>query len=546
MKIRRAIVSVHDKTGVADLGRRLAALGVEILSTGGTATLLRNEGIPVREVAEVTGFPEMMDGRVKTLHPKIHGGILARRDVPAHLEALERHGIPPIDLVVVALYPFEATIAKPGVTRPEAIEHIDVGGPTMIRAAAKNHHAVAVVTDPSQYAGVLDELEGSGGALRAETRARLAAEAFERTARYDEAIAAYLGGGLRPSSQSEGASAAPSETSPTRSAGETGARNAEYPAVLRIEGEKALSLKYGENPHQTAAFYRIAGQVPVGLGAMEQVHGPELGYNNLLDFSAALGLLLEFDEPAAVVIKHTNPCGAALGATVGEAMAKAKASDPVSIYGGIVGVNRTLDMAVVEALAGIFVEILFAPSFTPEALEELRRTKKRCRVFTVPCDRPGAASLTEYRSVLGGLLAQSTDVGGLDEKSLTVVSRRAPTEDERRALRFAWRVGKHVKSNAIVLTTVDQVVGVGAGQMNRVDSARLAVMRARATGLETRSTVCASDAFFPFRDGLDVVAEAGATAVAHPGGSLRDEEVIAAADEHGMAMLVTGMRHFRH
>jgi phosphoribosylaminoimidazolecarboxamide formyltransferase / IMP cyclohydrolase len=519
LKVRRAIVSVHDKTGVADLGRRLAALGVEILSTGGTAALLRGEGVPVRDVSDVTGFPEMMDGRVKTLHPKIHGGILARRDVPSHLEALDRHGIPPIDLVVVALYPFEATIARPGVTRAEAIEQIDVGGPTMIRAAAKNHDAVAVVTDPSQYAEVLAELESTGGVLSRETCARLAAEAFQRTSRYDAAIARYL-------------SSEPAEDFPTR---------------LRLEGEKSLALKYGENPHQTAAFYRLRGGPAVGLAAMKPLHGPELGYNNLLDFSAALALLLEFDDPAAVVIKHTNPCGAALGRTVGEAMVKAKASDPVSIYGGIVGVNRTLDMAVVEALAGIFVEILFAPAFDPGALEELRRTKKRCRIFEVPCDRralPGR--LTEYRSVLGGLLAQSADGADLDEPALKVVSRRAPTADELRALRFAWRVGKHAKSNAIVLTTADQVIGVGAGQMNRVDSARLAVMRARAQHLETRGTVCASDAFFPFRDGLDVVAEAGATAVMHPGGSLRDDEVVAAADEHGLAMVLTGLRHFRH
>jgi phosphoribosylaminoimidazolecarboxamide formyltransferase / IMP cyclohydrolase len=531
VKVRRAILSVHDKTGVAELGRRLAALGIEILSTGGTATLLRGEGVPVRDVADVTGFPEMMDGRVKTLHPKIHGGILARRDVPAHVEALERHGIPPIDLVVVALYPFEATVAKPGVTVAEAIEQIDVGGPTMIRAAAKNHDAVAVVTDPSQYASVLDELEKSGGALSAETRARLAAEAFGRTARYDATIAHYLGASRR---QQGGA--------------EAGARTEEYPARLDLQGERALSLRYGENAHQTAAFYRLRGGAPAfGLAAMQPLHGPELGYNNLLDFSAALALLLEFDEPAAVVIKHTNPCGAALGRTAGEAMVKAKASDPVSIYGGIVGVNRTLDMAVVEALKGIFIEILFAPAFAADALAELRRTKQKCRVFEVPCDREARPRrLTEHRSVLGGLLVQSADLEDADASALKTVSKRAPTAEELRALRFAWRVGKHAKSNAIVLTTADQVVGVGAGQMNRVDSARIAVMRARAQGLETRGTVCASDAFFPFRDGLDVVAEAGATAVMHPGGSVRDDEVIAAADEHGMAMVLTGMRHFRH
>jgi phosphoribosylaminoimidazolecarboxamide formyltransferase / IMP cyclohydrolase len=520
MKVRRAIVSVHDKTGVAGLGRRLAALGVEILSTGGTAALLRTEGVPVRDVSEVTGFPEMMDGRVKTLHPKIHGGILARRDAPAHVEALERHGIPPIDLVVVALYPFEATIATPGVTRADAIEQIDIGGPTMIRAAAKNQDAVAVVTDPSQYANVLAELEASGGSLSRETCTRLAAEAFRRTATYDAAIAAYLAGNA---------------TADT------------YPGTLFLSGSNTLALKYGENPHQSAAFYHVAGSAPVALAAMTFLGGPELGYNNLLDFSAALGLLMEFDDPAAVVIKHTNPCGVALARSVGDAMSKARACDPVSIYGGIVGVNRTLDMEVVKALAGIFVEILFAPAFEREALDELLRTKKRCRIFEVPCDRRALpARLPEYRSVLGGLLVQSTDLDDLDEGGLNVVSRRAPSADEMRALRFAWRVAKHAKSNAIVLTTVDQVIGVGAGQMNRVDSARLAVMRARAMGLDTRGSVCASDAFFPFRDGLDVVAEAGATAVIHPGGSLRDDEVVAAADEHGMAMVSTGMRHFRH
>jgi phosphoribosylaminoimidazolecarboxamide formyltransferase / IMP cyclohydrolase len=526
MKIRRALISVHDKTGVVDLAKALSGFGVEIVSTGGTATLLRESGVAVRDVAEVTGFPEMMNGRVKTLHPKIHGGILARRDVPEHLAALDRHGIPPIDLVVVALYPFEATIARSGVTRAEAIEQIDVGGPTMIRAAAKNHASVAVVTDPSQYSALLDELKATGGALGEATRARLAQAAFQRTARYDAAIADYLG---------------------AAGAADAGARSGTFPTRVVIDGERVVSLKYGENPHQQAAFYRIAGAAPIGLAGMKQLHGPELGYNNLLDFSAALGLLVEFDEPAAVVIKHTNPCGAALGDSVAIALAKAKASDPVSIYGGIVGVNRVLDMAVVRELSGIFVEILFAPAFHRDALEELERTKKKCRVFQVPCERRAvAADLVEYRSVLGGLLAQSYDETDLDPAALKVVTRRAPTEAELRALRFAWRVGKHAKSNAIVLTSADQVVGVGAGQMNRVDAARLAVMRAREVGLATEGTMCASDAFFPFPDGLEVVAKAGATAVIQPGGSVRDDDVIAAADEHGMAMVFTGLRHFRH
>lgn len=527
MKVRRALVSVHDKTGVVDLAKALAGLGIEILSTGGTAKLLRESGVPVRDVSDVTGFPEMLDGRVKTLHPKIHGGILARREVPAHLEALDKHGIPPIDLVVVALYPFEATVARPGVTLPEAIEQIDVGGPAMIRAAAKNHASVAVVTDSTQYRAVLDELRAGAGALCDATRYRLAQDAFRRTAQYDAAIAAYL--------RSPQAAPVP-ERAPE-----------EFPHPLRFEAERVLNLRYGENPHQAAALYRTLDGPAAGLAAMKQLHGPELGYNNLLDFSAALSLLLEFAEPAAVVIKHTNPCGAATAATVGAAMAKAKASDPVSIYGGIVGVNRALDLAVVEALAGIFVEILFAPAYAPDALAELRRTKKKCRVFEVPCDRASLpARMAEYRSVLGGLLAQTADLTDLDPAALKTVSKRPPTATELEALRFAWRVAKHAKSNAIVLTRRDQVIGVGAGQMNRVDSARIAVMRARELGLETANSVCASDAFFPFRDGLDVVAQAGATAVIHPGGSLRDAEVVAAADEHGLAMVLTGIRHFRH
>jgi phosphoribosylaminoimidazolecarboxamide formyltransferase/IMP cyclohydrolase len=433
------------------------------------------------------------------------------------MHALEAHGIGPIDLVVVALYPFEQTVAKPGVTVEEAIENIDIGGPSMIRGAAKNHGGVGVVTDPSQYAPVLDELRKSGGGLSAETRGRLALEAFRRTSQYDAAIAAYL----------------ESDAS-------------DLPERISIVAERLQHLRYGENPHQSAAFYRPAGPAR-GLAAASRLHGPELSYNNLLDWSAALGLLIEFDDPAAVVIKHTNPCGAALGASVAEAMSRAKACDPVSIYGGIVGVNRPLDMGVVKELSGILLEILFAPDFAADALEELRRTKTKCRVLRLPChaaDYPGR--MRDIRSVLGGLLVQDSDLTDLDPAALKVVSKRAPTEAEMGALRFAWRVAKHAKSNAIVLTSADQVVGVGAGQMNRVDSARIAVMRARANGLETKGTVCASDAFFPFRDGLDVVAEAGATAVIHPGGSLRDEEVRKAADEHGMAMVVCAIRHFKH
>ncbi|MBI4611041.1 MAG: bifunctional phosphoribosylaminoimidazolecarboxamide formyltransferase/IMP cyclohydrolase [Candidatus Rokubacteria bacterium] len=526
--IKRALVSVHDKAGVVDLARGLVALGAEILSTGGTAKVLREAGIPLREVSEVTGAPEMLDGRVKTLHPKIHAAILARREKPEHLAQLQAHGIPPIDLVAINLYPFEQTVARPGVEPDEAVEQIDIGGPTLIRAAAKNWESVVVLTDPGQYTPVLDELRQRGGLSR-ETRYRLAREAFRRTAQYDAAIAAWF---RDPQAvpRSAQASAEPA-----------------FPPVLKLEAELLRQLRYGENPHQSAAFYRLVDASPFGLAAARQLHGPELSYNNLLDASAALGLVMEFDEPAAVVIKHTNPCGVGLGASVAEALGRAKASDPVSIFGGIVGVNRPLELEAVKQLAGILIEVLIAPSYASAALEELRRTKQKCRVLELPCDRRSLLQpRLEYRSVPGGLLVQDADAKDLDEGALTVVSRRPPTAEEWAGLRFAWKVAKHVKSNAIVLATRDQLIGVGAGQMSRVDAARLAVLRAKELGLETRGTVCASDAFFPFRDGLDVVAQAGATAVIHPGGSVRDQEVIACADEHGMAMVLTGIRHFRH
>jgi phosphoribosylaminoimidazolecarboxamide formyltransferase/IMP cyclohydrolase len=522
-RVRRALLSVHDKTGVVEFAKGLAELGVDILSTGGTATALRTAGMDVRDVAGVTGFPEMLDGRVKTLHPRIHGGILARRESPVHMAALEQHAIAPIDLVAVTLYPFEQTVATPGVTPGEAIDQIDVGGPALIRAAAKNHASVAVVTDPTQYGAVLAELRAGAGLLSSETRHSLARVAFRRTADYDAAIAAYL--------LTAGAAPAPPPAGP-------------LPAHLKVEANRVRVLRYGENPHQEAAFYQFVGQPRTGIAAGIQLHGPEVSYNNLLDLSAALGLLLEFEEPAAVVIKHTNPGGVALGKTVAEAIRKAKACDPVSIYGGIVGLNRMVDLGVVNELSGIFVEILFAPAYDRSALEEIRRTKQKARVLEVPCERP--SSLIEYRSVLGGLLAQSADLPDLNGHRLTVVSRRAPTAAEHAALRFAWAVAKHVKSNAIVLAKGDHVVGIGAGQMNRADAARLAVGRATELGLDTRETVCASDAFFPFRDGFDIVARAGATAVIQPGGSQRDGDVIAAADEYGIAMVMTGIRHFKH
>jgi phosphoribosylaminoimidazolecarboxamide formyltransferase/IMP cyclohydrolase len=526
LRVRRALLSVSDKRGLLELARGLAAVGVEIVSTGGTARALAAAGVRVREVAEVTGFPEMLDGRVKTLHPAIHGGVLARRDVPAHLAALAAQGIEPIDLVAVNLYPFEATVARSGVGFEEAIEQIDVGGPALIRAAAKNHAGVVVLVDPDQYGPVLEELGRTGGCVAPQTRRRLALEAFRRTAQYDAAIAAWLRAPEPPRT--------PAAAEPLR-----------FPPVLRLEVERVAALRYGENPHQAAALYRPLDGAG-GIGAAQQLHGPELSYNNLLDLGAALGLLAEFEEPAAVVIKHTNPCGAAVGPDAVLAFERARASDPVSIYGGIVGVNRPVDRRLVDALAGILLEILFAPGFEPDALEELRRTKKKLRVLAVPAAPAGAPAPLEVRSVPGGLLVQEPDVADLDPAALRVVSRRPPTEAETRALRFAWKVAKHVKSNAIVLAGEHQVWGVGAGQMSRVDAARLAVMRAREHGHALRGAAVASDAFFPFRDGVDVVAQAGATAVIHPGGSIRDAEVVAAADEHGMAMLTTGIRHFKH
>jgi len=533
LKVTRALVSVHDKAGVVELAKGLISLGVEILSTGGTAKLLREAGIAVREVSAVTGFPEMLDGRVKSLHPKIFAAILARRDQAGHMAQLKAQGIEPIDLVVVNLYPFAQTVSRAGVETAEAVEQIDIGGPSLIRAAAKNWEAVAVLTDPGQYAPMLDELKRTGGLSR-KTRYRLAREAFRRTAQYDAAIAAWL----------RDPHAAPR----LPAAHEAPA----FPPVLKLEAEQLRALRYGENPHQAAAFYRWLDLPAFGLAASRQLHGPELSYNNMLDTGAALALLMEFDEPAAVVIKHTNPCGAAVGLTVAEALRRAKASDPVSIFGGIVGVNRPVDLDVVKELSGIFIEVLFAPAYQPDALDELQRTKQKCRVLELPSDRGalthfvGTRRLLDYRSVLGGLLAQETDRADLDEGALKVVSKRQPTAAEWAALRFAWKVAKHVKSNAIVLATGAQVIGVGAGQMSRVDAAGLAVSRARELGLETRGSVCASDAFFPFRDGLDVVARAGATAVIHPGGSVKDPEVVACADEHGMAMVLTGIRHFRH
>ncbi len=522
-RIGRALISVTDKRDVVTFARGLADLGVEILSTGGTAARLTEAGIGVMPVQDYTGFPEMLDGRVKTLHPKIHGGILGRRDLATHRDAMAAHDIRPIDLVAVNLYPFEQVTAA-GAALDEAIENIDIGGPAMIRSAAKNHAAVSVVVDPDDYETVLAEIHATGAVSDA-TNARLARKAFALTARYDGAIADYLG-----ARTAEG-------------------RRTPYGETLHLGFVKLQDLRYGENPHQTAAVYRDRTLGEPSVVGARQLHGKELSFNNLVDADAALALVREFEETAAVVIKHTNPCGVATS-RVGllDAFRKAKAGDPVSIFGGIVGVNRVVDLETATALAEVFLEIVVAPGFAPDALAFLAAASKakNLRLLEVPSLPERGCPGIDFRRIVGGLLVQERDGGRVRAADAKVVTRRRPTPEELVALDLAWPVAKHTKSNAIVFARTEQVVGVGAGQMSRVDAARLAVMRAETHGLPTAGTVVASDAFFPFRDGLDVVAAAGATAVIQPGGSLRDVEVIAAADEHGMAMVLTGMRHFKH
>jgi phosphoribosylaminoimidazolecarboxamide formyltransferase/IMP cyclohydrolase len=506
---RRALVSVYDKTGLEDFARGLARMGVEIVSTGGTLKSLQESGIPVTAVADVTGFPEILDGRVKTLHPRIHGGILANRAVPEHAAQLEEHGIAPIDLVVVNLYPFRETIAR-GASFEEAIEMIDVGGPTMVRAAAKNLGGVAVVVDPADYPRILAALEGTAGIVPETMRRELAAKAFRHTQEYDAAIAAWL---------------APEERFPAR-------------ASLGLTRE--MVLRYGENPHQEAAVYATAGG-PGVFGGFAALQGKELSWNNLLDADAARKMAGLFEEPAVVIVKHNNPCGIGRGADLAEAYARALATDPASAFGSVIAVNREADGALAEALADLFVEVLLAPGFD-EAARARFAAKKNLRLVECPVYRP-AASDVELRAIDGGFLAQPPDAFPDDASSWTCPTRRQPTAEERRALEWAWKVVRYVKSNAIVVANADQTVGVGAGQMSRVDSCRLAVEKAQ---LPVAGCVAASDAFFPFRDGLDVLIQAGITAVVQPGGSKRDDEVVAAADEAGVAMLFTGVRHFRH
>jgi len=515
-RIRRAILSVTDKTGLVDLARKLSFFRIELISTGGTAKLLRDSGIAVKDISELTGFPEMLDGRVKTLHPKVHGGILHRREDPAHVAAVAEHGIAPIDMVVVNLYAFEKTAAKPGVKFEELIENIDIGGPSMIRSAAKNFHDVAIVTSPADYDSIADELERENGSLSLATKWQLAQKAFSTTAAYDAAIASTL-----------------ERITPEKVdlQSETG-----FPPTLRLSFRKTLDLRYGENPHKKAAMYCDGSGV--GVANARQLQGKELSYNNIVDLQAAWDLAQEFDETVCAIIKHTNPCGTATGKTLAQAYKRALECDPVSAFGGVIGVNRPIDAEAAEEMHKLFLEVIAASSFDDAAKAKFAFKKNLRLVEVTPANQKWI-----LKNVSGGLLVQDSDLRPLADADLKVVSKRAPTPEEIRALLFAWKVCKHVKSNAIVYARDGQTVGVGAGQMSRVDSAKIGAMKAQ---LPLHGTVAASDAFFPFPDGVEVIAKAGATAIIQPGGSQRDSEVIEAADRLGLAMLFTGVRHFRH
>ncbi|MHB8345621.1 MAG: bifunctional phosphoribosylaminoimidazolecarboxamide formyltransferase/IMP cyclohydrolase [Acidiferrobacterales bacterium] len=520
--IKRALISVSDKTGIVEFARFLQSRKVEIISTGGTARLLADNGVQVTEVSDYTGFPEMLDGRLKTLHPKIHGGVLARRDQQSHLQAMERHGIHPIDLVVVNLYPFEQTVARSDCTLNLAIENIDIGGPTLLRAAAKNHAAVTVVVDNADFGVVREEMKAHDGMLTAATRFALAVKAFEHTARYDGAIANYLG------------------------TMEPGGGRARFPQTFNAQFVKAQDMRYGENPHQQAAFYRELAPVEACIATAAQLQGKELSFNNIADTDAALECAKSFDEPACVIVKHANPCGVAVADTVLDAYQNAYITDPTSAFGGIIAFNRVLDAPTARAIIERqFVEVIVAPSVSPDALAVLA-AKQNVRVLECGEWRGERPPGLDFRRVTGGLLVQDRDNAILGRSDLKVVTRRAPTENEINDLLFSWKVVKFVKSNAIVYCKAGRTVGVGAGQMSRVYSARIASIKAADAGLEVRGSVMASDAFFPFRDGLDQAAEVGVTAVIQPGGSMRDQEVIEAADQHGIAMVFTGVRHFRH
>jgi len=513
VRVRRALLSVSDKTGLEELARGLSELGVQLLSSGGTASAIAGWGIPVTPVNEVTGQPEILGGRVKTLHPKVHGGILAREDVPQDLQDMADSGIEPIDLVCVNLYPFERYVAMRGTTEAELIEKIDIGGPAMVRASAKNHARVAILTSPSQYAAVLEELRAGDGEVSAETRRRLAGKAFQLTARYDSAIANWM-------AELEG----------------------EFPDSILMGYDRALDLSYGENPHQRAAYYTERGARAHLLSRVEKLHGKDLSFNNLFDLDAGRNLLAEFELPACVIIKHNNPCGVAMGPDVMSAYTRARDCDPVSAYGGVIVLNRPVDAALGELLAGTFVEVLLAPGYDDAALEALTR-KPNTRIMLNEERRRQNVGERDLRRVVGGLLIQDRDAESEERDLMSVATRRQPTEKEWGDLLFAWRVCKHVKSNAIVLARDLATVGVGAGQMSRVDSVRLSIEKAQSP---VPGTVLASDAFFPFADGPAAAIEAGVTAIVQPGGSIRDDEVVAAADEAGIAMVMTGRRHFKH
>jgi phosphoribosylaminoimidazolecarboxamide formyltransferase/IMP cyclohydrolase len=525
--IKRALISVSDKRGILEFARSLNGFGVEILSTGGTAKLFRENSIPVTEVSDYTGFPEMLDGRVKTLHPKVHGGILGRRDLPEHVSAMQQAGIPNIDMVVVNLYPFEATVAKPGCTLEEAIENIDIGGPAMVRSAAKNWKDVVVLTDASQYADVVAEMKSTSGAVSQATRFALSVAAFNRVSNYDGAISDYLS-----------------------SFNADGTRNP-FPSQVNGNFVKLQNLRYGENPHQQAAFYRDLHPAPGSLVTAEQLQGKELSYNNIADADAAWECVRSFDTTACVIVKHANPCGVALGATALEAYSKAFQTDPTSAFGGIIAFNQAVDGAAAEAISRQFVEVLIAPDFTPEALAVFK-AKANVRVLKIAPPKGGKTAwengrnLIDSKRVGSGLLLQTADNHEISLSDLKIVTQKQPAPEQMQDLLFAWRVAKFVKSNAIVFAGRGMTLGVGAGQMSRVDSTRIAAIKAANAGLSLKGSAVASDAFFPFRDGVDVLAEAGATCVIQPGGSVRDEEVIAAANEHGLAMVLTGIRHFRH
>jgi phosphoribosylaminoimidazolecarboxamide formyltransferase/IMP cyclohydrolase len=507
--IKRALISVSDKTGIIDFARELKHFNVEIISTGGTAKTLRDAGVPVRDISEITGFPEMMDGRVKTLHPRVHGGLLAIRDNPDHLAAMQQNGIEPIDLVVVNLYPFAETIKREGVTREEAIEQIDIGGPAMIRSAAKNSRDVGVVVSPDQYRAILDELKEHNGALSLKTRNTLAQQAFEQTAQYDLAVSSYLAGSSGP-----------------------------FPEQLVWTMSKISDLRYGENPHQRAALYRTSEGAGIANAAV--LSGKEMSFNNYVDAEAAWQLVCDFEQTACAIIKHTNPAGVGLGNTAAEAYQKALATDPVSAFGGIVAFNCRVDSDAAQEVTKIFTEVVIAPDYDATALE-LLQTKKNLRVIRMTSTE--RARGIELKQIGGGMLVQTSDDHKLDSSQLKTVTVRKPSDEEIRSLLFAWIVCKHTKSNAIVYAREGQTVGVGAGQMSRVDSVKIGAMRAR---LPVAGSVLASDAFFPFRDGIDEAARHGITAVIQPGGSVRDDEVIAAANEHNLAMVFTGIRHFKH